>query len=171
LSIARPSLRRLLVWTGSSATNRGASRSIHKEDLMQTSNVATTGSSTPRLIRTGRVLSGLAMLFLGFDAAMKVARAAPAVAATIGLGYDARLVATIGLLELVCLVAYALPPTSVVGAVLLTGYLGGAVATHLRAGSPVASQTLFPVYVALFVWGGLVLRDARLRELLPRRAR
>jgi len=140
---------------------------------MQTStvDVVTAPRQHSRLVRTGSVLSGMAILFLGFDAAMKVVRAAPAVAATIELGYDGRLVATIGLLELVCLAVYALPPTSVVGAVLLTGYLGGAVATHLRAGSPVASQTLFPVYVALFVWGGLVLRDARLRELLPRRAR
>jgi len=74
----------------------------------------------------------------------------------------------LGVILLLCVVAYAIPRTSVLGA-LLTGYLGGAVATHVRVGNPLFSHTLFPIYFAFFVWGGLVLRDARLRALLPGR--
>jgi DoxX-like family len=70
-------------------------------------------------------------------------------------------------IELVCLVLYLVPRTSVLGALLLTGYLGGAIATHVRVGSPLVGYTLFPIYVALFIWGGLYLRETRLRELLP----
>ena len=76
----------------------------------------------------------------------------------------------LGVILAACTLAYALPPTSVLGALLLTGYLGGAVATHVRVGHPLLSHTLFPIYVAVFVWGGLVLRDARLRAFLPGRA-
>ena len=74
---------------------------------------------------------------------------------------------TIGLIELVCLALYLIPRTSVLGALMLTGYLGGAIATHVRIGSPLPTHTLFPIYVALMVWGGLYLRESRLRELLP----
>ncbi len=77
----------------------------------------------------------------------------------------------IGVIELICLALYLVPSTNVLGAVFLTGYLGGAIATHVRIGSPLPSHTLFPIYVALLVWGGLYLRDARLRELLPFRRR
>ena len=73
----------------------------------------------------------------------------------------------IGLIELVCLGLYLLPRTSVLGALLLTGYLGGAIATHVRAGNPLLSHTLFPVYVALVLWGGLYLRETRLHALVP----
>jgi hypothetical protein len=76
-------------------------------------------------------------------------------------------VLVIGVIELVCLVLYLVPQTSVLGALLLTGYLGGAIATHVRVGSPLMSHTLFPIYVALMVWGGLYLREGRLRALLP----
>jgi hypothetical protein len=76
----------------------------------------------------------------------------------------------IGLLELVCLVLYVIPRTSVLGAILLTGYLGGAVATHVRVGSPMLTHVLFPIYVAALVWGGLFLREARLRALVPLRS-
>jgi hypothetical protein len=117
--------------------------------------------------RTGWGLTGFAALFLTFDTVLKLARLTPAVDGTVALGYPAHLVAIIGAIELACLVLYLAPPTSVLGAVFLTGYLGGAVATHVRIGSPLASHTLFPIYVALLVWGGLYLRDARLRELLP----
>jgi hypothetical protein len=100
---------------------------------------------------------------------LKVLQLQPAVQATVELGYPAHLVAVIGVIQLVCLVLYLVPPTSVLGAVLLTGYLGGAIATHVRLGSPLASHTLFPIYVALLVWGGLYLREPRLRALLPLR--
>jgi hypothetical protein len=77
----------------------------------------------------------------------------------------------LGVVLLACVVAYAVPGTSVLGAVLLTGYLGGAIATHVRVENPLFSHTLFPAYVALVVWGGLFLRESRLRELLPWRGR
>ena len=116
---------------------------------------------------TGRLLSGLAILFLAFDTSMKLLLAAPAVEGTAQLGYPASSVLAIGIIQLVCLAAYAFPRTARIGAVLLTGYLGGAIATHLRVGSPLLSHTLFPIYVAALVWGGLYLRDRRVRSLLP----
>jgi len=118
----------------------------------------------------GRTLSTLAVLFLGLDALAKLLQLPPVVAGTAELGYPSSAVLVIGLLEAVCVAAYVLPLTSVLGALLLTGYLGGAIATHLRMGNPVLSHILFPVYVALFVWGGLFLRETRLRALLPLRA-
>jgi serine/threonine protein kinase len=100
---------------------------------------------------------------------LKVLQLQPAVQATVALGYPAHLVAVIGVIQLACLVLYLVPSTSVLGAVLLTGYLGGAIATHVRLGSPLPTHTLFPIYVALFVWGGLYLREPLLRRLLPLR--
>jgi hypothetical protein len=116
---------------------------------------------------TGWVLTGLAALFLLMDAVMKLLALAPAVEGTLQLGYPEAVVVPLGLVLIACLVVYVVPRTSVLGAVLLTGYLGGAIATHVRVGSPLFSQTLFPIYVAALVWGGLWLRDARLRALLP----
>ena len=116
---------------------------------------------------TGRGMSALAILFLAFDSLGKLLEVGPVVATTTQLGYPANLVSSIGVLLLLCLVAYAIPRTSVLGAVLLTGYLGGAIATQVRVGSPLFSHTLVPVYVATFVWAGLFLREARLRALLP----
>jgi hypothetical protein len=118
----------------------------------------------------GRVLSGFAVLFLLFDATLKVLSLVPAEEATANLGFPAGLVFYLGLIQLVCLAAYVFPRTAVLGAVLWTGYLGGAIAIHLRVGNPLASHTLFPIYVALFLWGGLWLRDERLRALFPVRA-
>jgi hypothetical protein len=93
------------------------------------------------------------------------------VAGNTALGYPARTVFPIGVILLLCVMTYVIPSTSVLGAVLLTGYLGGAVATHVRVENPLFSHTLFPIYVALFAWGGLFLRDARLRALFPWRIR
>jgi hypothetical protein len=118
---------------------------------------------------TGRVISGFAIAFLIFDAVIKVLRLGPAMEGTTQLGYPASAVLVIGLIEVVCLVAYAVPRTAVLGAVLLTGYLGGAVASNLRIGAPLPSHTLFPFYFAALIWGGLYLRDTRLRALLPLR--
>jgi DoxX-like family len=117
----------------------------------------------------GYVLTAFVALFLTFDTVLKVLRLAPAVQGTTELGYPAGTVLWIGMIELVCLALYLVPRTSVLGALLLTGYLGGAIATHVRVGSPLVSHTLFPIYVALMVWGGLYLREPRLRELLPLR--
>ena len=127
----------------------------------------TVESSAKKRSIAGYVLTGLVVLFLTFDTVMKVLQLAPAMQGTIELGYPASTVLTIGLIELVCLVLYLVPRTSVLGALVLTGYLGGAIATHVRVGSPLPTHTLFPIYVALMVWGGLYLRESRLRQLLP----
>jgi len=113
------------------------------------------------------VLTALVALFLTFDTVLKVFAMAPALEATTALGYPAATVVPIGLVELVCLVLFLVPRTAVLGAILLTGHLGGAIATHVRVGSPLLSHTLFPIYVAALIWGGLYLREPRLRELLP----
>lgn len=113
----------------------------------------------------GRALSGVAVLFLLFDAAMKLFRVPAAVEGTTQLGYPASVLVPLGIVQLVCLVAYAVPRTAIFGAILWTGYLGGAIATHVRLGNPLLSHVLFPVYVALLLWGGLWLRDARLRTI------
>ena len=116
-------------------------------------------------IWVGRTLSGLAIAFLALDGGMKALQLAPAVDSTAQLGYAANLTLSLGVLELACLLAYALPRTAPLGALLLTGFLGGAIATHVRAGSPVFS-IIFLLIIGALVWGGLALRDARLRALL-----
>lgn len=120
-----------------------------------------------RRTRVATVLTVLVTLFLAFDTIVKVLVLAPGVEATTALGYPAESVFWIGLIELACLALYLVPRTSVLGALLLTGYLGGAIATHVRVGNPLLSHTLFPIYVSFLVWGSLYLREPRLRELLP----
>ena len=127
----------------------------------------TVESSAKKRSIAGYVLTGLVAAFLTFDTVMKLLQLAPAVQGTTELGYPAGTVVAIGAIELVCLVLYLVPRTSVLGALVLTGYLGGAIATHVRVGSPLPTHTLFPIYVALMVWGGLYLRENRLRGLLP----
>jgi hypothetical protein len=90
--------------------------------------------------------------------------------AFVKLGYPTSLAVPIGIVLLVCVVIYVIPRTSVLGAILLTGYLGGAIATHVRVGDPLFSHVLFPTYVALLLWGGLYLREDRLRALIPLRS-
>lgn len=133
----------------------------------------TTPRTGPSLkaVRAGQIISGLIALFLLADALGKVAALAPVVEGTARLGYPPRLVLVIGLIELLCTLAYLIPRSSMVGAILLTGYLGGAVATHLRVEDPLWTHALFPVYVGALVWGGLFLREARLRALIPSRSR
>lgn len=120
---------------------------------------------------TGRVLSTLVVLFMTFDCVGKLLMIPPVVAGTAELGYPTSVMFAIGVAELLCVAAYVIPSTSALGALLLTGYLGGAVATHVRVENPLFTHALFPIYVALFVWGGLVLRNDRLRVLLPGRRR
>ena len=136
--------------------------------LLQTTPVA--GSPTVSSSRTrrwvGRGLSGLAVLFLAFDVAIKLVPNQMATEATVALGYQPHHVPIIGAIGLVCLVLYLVPRTAPLGAILWTGYLGGAIATHLRLDNPLFSHFLFPLYVAAFIWGGLYLRDARVRALL-----
>ena len=125
-----------------------------------------TAATSKAARRTGVILSTIIALLLGLDAFMKLLQVAPVIAATTELGYAARSVFPIGVILAVCVIAYTVPRTSLLGAVLLTGYLGGAIATHVRVGDPLWTHTLFPIYVAAILWGGLVLRDARLRGVL-----
>ena len=118
----------------------------------------------------GRILSGLMIAFLLVDGVMKVMKARVAVEGSIQLGYPESVVFSIGVILLVSTALYAIPRTSFLGAILLTGYLGGAIATHVRVGSPLFGYTFFPIYVAVILWAGLYLRDARLRALIPLRA-
>jgi hypothetical protein len=127
-----------------------------------------TGQSTKARIWTGRILGGIAVLFLLFDSLGKLLKVAPVVEGTLQLGYAEGVIRPIGVILLACVVTYVIPRTSILGAVLLTGYMGGAIATHVRVGSPLLTHTLFPVYVAALLWGGLFLRDERLRMLLRR---
>ena len=118
---------------------------------------------------SGRVVSGLVIVFLLFDGAIKLVPW-PVVTETMdrmGYGSSETLARSLGLITLVCTVLYAVPPTSILGAILLTGYLGGAIASHVRIGSPLFSHVLFGFYLGLMVWGGLWLRDRRLHALLP----
>jgi uncharacterized membrane protein YphA (DoxX/SURF4 family) len=118
---------------------------------------------------TGRIMSGIVILFLLADGAMKLVPLA-VVTQTMGqLGYPAtaEIARVLGVLTLVCTLLYAYPPTAVLGAILLTGYMGGAMATHLRAESPLFTHLLFGFYLGLLIWGGLTLRDERLRALIP----
>ena len=116
---------------------------------------------------TGRSLSGFAAVFLLFDGAVKLFPL-PAVAdASRQLGYQPETIFGIGVVLLTCVVIYLIPRTAPIGALLLTAYLGGAVATHVRVGNPLFTHVLFPTYVAALLWGGLLLRNPALRVLLP----
>ncbi len=129
------------------------------------SDVRETGTAGAQ-VWTGRVLSGLAILFLGMDTVMHLLHPSFVVAGTVKVGYPASVLPFLGIVEAVALVLYIFPRTSVLGAIVWTGYLGGAVATHVRVGDPLFSHILAPVYVAIVLWGGLVLRDVRLRAAL-----
>lgn len=117
-----------------------------------------------------RVIGGIAVLFLLFDGVSKVMRVPQSVQGTAELGFSPAIVPTLGVILLACLALYVIPRTAVLGAILLTGYLGGAVAAQVRLGHPLLGFTLFPVYIALFVWGALSLRDDRVRALMPLRS-
>jgi hypothetical protein len=125
--------------------------------------------SSRRALWAGRVLSGLVTAFLLFDAGIKLSRHPMAIEGTTQLGYPAGVVFGLGLVQLACLALYLVPRTAVLGAVLWTGYLGGAIATHVRIENPLFSHVLFPIYVAAFLWGGLYLRDARVRGMIAPR--
>jgi len=120
---------------------------------------------------TGRIMTGIPILFLLADGVAKLFKPAPVVEGTVKLGYQESVIVPLGIVLLTCTILYALPRTSVLGAILLTGYLGGAVATHVRVGDPLFSHVLFPTYLGILIWGGLYLRDDRVRDLIPLRNR
>lgn len=116
---------------------------------------------------SGRVLSGLLVLFLLFDGAIKLVPLEIVTETSLQLGIPTYLARTLGVLTLAGTILYAIPRTSVLGAILLTGYLGGAIYVHVRADSPLLTHTLFGVYLGAIMWGGLWLRDPTLRAMLP----
>jgi DoxX-like family len=125
----------------------------------------TSPGSNP-MIWTGRVISALIVSVLLFDGIIKFVKPAPVIEAFGHLGLPVSLSIDLGVLLLACTFVYAIPRTSLLGAILLTGYLGGAVAIHMRAGDPLLSHVLFPVYLGVLVWMGLALRDARIHALI-----
>jgi hypothetical protein len=127
---------------------------------------ATPAAASTRARRAGRALTTLAVLFLVFDTTIKLAGAKEAVEGTVRLGWQPHHLPIIAAIEVACLVLYLVPRTAPIGAILWTGYLGGAIATHLRVDNPLFSHILFPTYVAALIWGGLYLRDARVRALV-----
>ena len=127
-------------------------------------------SSSKASVWAGRILSGIVVLFLVPDGIFKFVKPAPVVDAFAHVGWPLGLANTIGILLIICTALYVIPKTSVLGAILLTGYLGGAVATHLRVGDPLFSHSLFPTYLGVMLWLGLYLRDERLRALVPLRS-
>jgi hypothetical protein len=125
-----------------------------------------TTTSSKATIWISRFMSGLVILFMLADSIFKFIAPAEVVQGTIDLGYASHHMAVMGVLGLLAIVLYAIPRTAVLGAILLTGYFGGAIATHLRLDNPLFSHILFPVYLGILAWGGLWLRDERLRKLL-----
>ena len=120
-------------------------------------------------IKIGRAITALPIAFLLFDIGIKFTHVDAVAQSFNQLGYPVSSAAAIGILEFVCVAVYLIPSTAVLGALLLTGYFGGAIASHVRVGNPLFSHVLFPVYVAALLWGGLYLREPRLRALLPLR--
>jgi DoxX-like family len=118
---------------------------------------------------TGRVISGLVVLFMLFDGISKVMKPQKVLDATVRIGFPVTTIVGIGITLLVCTLLYVIPNTSILGAILLTGYLGGATAAQVRAGSP-TFETVFPVIFGIFVWLGVYLREPRVRRLVPLRS-
>jgi hypothetical protein len=126
-------------------------------------------SPSKGMLWTGRIISGLVILFLLFDGGIKLVPLDIVLTTSKELGIPAHLARLLGVMTVVCTLLYAFPPTAVLGAILFTGYLGGAIYVHVLAGSPMLSHTLFGVYLGVLMWGGLWLRDPRLRSLFPLR--
>jgi DoxX-like family len=129
-----------------------------------------TAPASRKTLWTGRIMSTLVVVFPVFDGVIKFFKPAPVVEAFAHLELPVSLAVGLGIVLLSCTVLYAIPRTSILGAILLTGYLGGAVATHLRAGDPLFTHVLFPTYLGVLLWLGLYLRDGRLRALIPLRS-
>jgi hypothetical protein len=138
-----------------------------EKKIMQSS--TQTAPVSKKRLWVGRIMSGLPTLFLLTDGVFKLIKPAPVVEATVKLGYSESVILPLGIVLLACTIIYAIPRTAVLGAILLTGYLGGAVDTHVRVGDP-AFGILFPIILGVLIWGGLYLRDDRLRALIPWRS-
>jgi hypothetical protein len=131
---------------------------------------AQAGSISKKSLWAGRITTGFIVAFLLFDAVIHLMKPAPVVEAFAKLGFPIRLAVPLGLIELVCVLLYVIPRSSILGAILLTGYLGGAIAIQLPTGNSLFGEVLFPVYIGVILWGGIYLRDERLRMLIPLRS-
>jgi DoxX-like family len=139
-------------------------------NAIQSDTQAQAASVSKQRLWAGRIMSVLPALFLFLDGIMKLVKPVVVVEATVQLGYPESVILGLGIVLLTCTVLYLIPRTAVLGAILLTGYLGGAVATHVRVGNPLFS-IIFPVIIGAMLWGGLYLRDEQLRSLIPWRRR
>ncbi|UVK39694.1 DoxX family protein [Mesorhizobium sp. AR10] len=131
--------------------------------------ISQTAPASTAALWTGRVLGAIIVLFMIFDGVIKLPPLDVVTQTMVPLGWpaDANVARLLGIVGLISIALYALPRTSALGAILLTGYLGGAIATNMRIGSPLFSHTLFGVYLGIILWGGLYLRDPRVRALIP----
>ena len=125
-----------------------------------------TAHTSKALPWTGRIISGLVILFMVFDGVTKLMKVEPVLKAAAQLGFSVQEIVGIGIVALICTLMYAIPRTSILGAILLTGYLGGATAIQVHVGNP-AFETLFSVIFGVLVWAGLFARDQQLREMIP----
>lgn len=139
------------------------------QPAVQAVRVSRAGPILKTRLWAGFILTAVPVLFLVFDVVIKLMVIEPVVESFTRLGYSAGIARGIGMLEAACLVLYLIPRTSVLGAVLLTGFLGGAIATHVRVGDPFLTHSFFPFYIGLLIWAGLYLRENRLHALLPGR--
>jgi len=126
-------------------------------------------AASKSMVWIGWIMSGIVVLFLLFDGITKLIMIDPVVDATIRIGFPLDVIRPLGIVCLACAILYAIPRTSILGAILLTGFLGGAVASKVRLEDPLFSQVLFGVYLGVLAWAGLYLRDGRLRSLIPLR--
>jgi len=143
---------------------RGKFMSSSTQSSTISPSVATAATTSKKMLWTGRVISAIPVLLMVFSAVMKLIKAAPVVQGMPRYGYPESQIVTIGVLELLSCVVYLIPSTAVLGAILMTGYLGGATATNFRVGDP---SYILTVLLGVFVWGGLFLRDERVRALIP----
>ena len=127
-------------------------------------------SLSKKSLWAGRIITGLVAAFLVFDAVIHIMKPAPVVEAFAKLNFPIRFAVPLGIIELVCILLYVIPRTSILGAIFLTGYLGGAIAIQLPTGNPFFGEVVFPAYIAVFLWGGIYLRDERLRTMVPLRS-
>jgi len=133
------------------------------------SNSASTVRSSRRSVIAGRIMTGIITLLLTLDVGAKLVRAQAVVDGSAKLGFTPDQMFVVGVIGAVCLVLYLIPRTAPIGALLWTGYFGGAIVTHLRVGDPLLTHILFPIYVSALIWGGLYLRDPRVRAVLGKR--
>ena len=136
------------------------------QDRLAPSRDTTSYRPSRRKLIAGRVLTGIAAVLLTLDAGMKLVGARAAIEGSAQLGFSPQQVFIIGVIAAVCLVLYLIPRTAPLGAVLWTGYFGGAIVTHFRLGNPLLTHVLSPIYISAIIWGGLYLRDARVRAVL-----